>query len=102
MAGEITVAMYEEVSKAHDPKLDKIIMMNLTGLGQGIEWYNTMAKDSKLYCTPSQLTLGVSNYEDILNRQIKGLRMVDPDYDTDSLPLGLVLLQGLIRTFPCK
>lgn|SRR5215831_14119807 len=50
-----------------------------------------------LYCQPEGLGLGPDNYEDILQKEIKRKKHVEPD-----TLVTILLLSGLKNTFPCK
>jgi len=75
----------------------------ITGLGVGFYWANMHLDQSgkpPLYCQPVKLSLSGENYLNILDRYI------EQNKDSkDKLKPGtfieLLLLQGLIDTFPC-
>lgn len=54
-------------------------------------------KKAPLFCPPRQLALTTENYIQILDNELRG----DKNFDSDA-PVGLVLLEGLKKTFPCK
>jgi hypothetical protein len=55
----------------------------------------------RIYCVPSNLALNVSNYIDILDRQIEKDSKTTPARILDKSIIGLKLLSGLLATFPC-
>jgi hypothetical protein len=71
------------------------------GVGSGFSWANAWLKETRnqppLYCVPAKLALSRENYLDILDRQVRehGDRRADT-------PVALMLLDGLVETFPCK
>jgi len=73
----------------------------LKGVGEGMEWANEelTARGSKLlYCRPEKETIGIEKYSEILKREVtENAREL-----SDDMPVGLILLNGLIKSFPCK
>ena len=77
----------------------------IQGLGEGFLWANTELEFNKrplLYCQPGKLLLGSENYKDILDRQIDEMRKIDKKFNEDKYYIGIILLEGLKETFPCK
>jgi len=74
-----------------------IVKQSISGLGEGMEWANVAAKED-IFCSPNKLPLDVANYIDIIDREIKAAGLTLKQ-DT---PVGLILLNGLRHTFPCK
>ncbi len=54
-------------------------------------------KKAPLFCPPRQLALTTENYIQILDNELRA----NKNFDSDA-PVGLVLLDGLKKTFPCK
>jgi len=67
----------------------------ISGLGVGFSWYNVdMIMNGKpLYCPPAKLAVTTENYIRILDDEIKRNKKIY---------IEPILLDGLIRTFPCK
>lgn len=88
--------------KGYEAAKDEVAtMVYIRGLGEGITWANTAAT-KKLFCTPAKLALGVDNFVDTLNRQIDNLKHSWPQSKLEEMPIGALLLRGLIETFPCS
>ena len=74
----------------------------LEGLGRGYTWANSRMQlnDSKpLFCPPSKLPITLSNYSQILEKEAADSNPIELHPDT---PIELLLLDGLINTFPCN
>ena len=82
-------------------KNTKEFHLYLKGVGEGLECANEelAARGSKtLYCKPEKETMNVEQYSDILKREVaENAREL-----SDDMPMGLILLNGLIKRFPCK
>ncbi len=95
-SAEMTVKEFRQLKSGSD---EQVIQAFLQGAGVGIGWANSMLEDRKqmpLYCPPETLALQGDNFIDILNKQ------VEADKTFLNIPLGAVLLIGLMNTFPCK
>ncbi len=82
-------------------KNTKEFNLYLKGVGEGLESANEelAARGSKaLYCKPEKETMGVEQYSDILKREVSE----NAKEICDDMPMGLILLNGLIKNFPCK
>lgn len=93
---EIRAKDYEQV------KNSEMFKTYIQGVGIGISWANSALaarNQPLLYCQPSNLALGADNYLDILARQMKEAEMTKKT--TLDTPLESVLLEGLMRIFPC-
>ena len=81
----------------------------IEGVGVGIDWANAemiLRKMKPLYCPSKNLTLGLENYLDILERQLQKIKEFSKKNpgtvkDINKFPVEYLLLQGLINTFPC-
>ena len=96
MAGtEVNFKEYKTINKTVEFKL------YLKGVGEGLEWANEelAARGSKaLYCKPQKEVVDLEQYSEILNREVtENAREL-----IDDMPVGLILLNGLIKSFPCK
>jgi len=75
----------------------------IRGLGQGMQWASGAAKEDG-FCTPPGLALNVENLIDIIEGEIKAeptATSAEAKPKTDGTPIGLLLLNGLRKTFPC-
>ncbi len=74
----------------------------LRGIGEGIMSGNALAsqRGSGFYCQPNNLVLDPSNYHQILMDQVE--HMDSRGTSLEGVPVSLVLLLGLMRTFPCS
>jgi hypothetical protein len=92
---EVSFKDYETVKNTKEFKL------YIGGIGEGIGWSNVvldLRKSKKIFCQPSNLTMSVENLLDILKREI------DENGKTfkSDMPLGLILIRGLVKNYPCK
>lgn len=74
----------------------------ISGVGEGIFWANNRMRNlgmPPLYCQPDKLVLTRDNYLDILERFIQENKALNKRPES---PIELLLLEGLIETFPCK
>lgn len=96
MAGtEVNFKEYKTINKTKEFKL------YLKGVGEGLEWANEelSARGSKaLYCKPQKEVMGVDEYTEILKREVTE----NEGELHDDMPMGLILLNGLMKRFPCK
>lgn len=75
----------------------------LIGIGEGFSWANgILASEEKevLYCQPRNYFLSLGNIKNILDDEINYKNK--QNYYKGNAPIGLYLLYGLQRTFPCK
>ena len=92
---EVTFKDYETV------KNTKEFRLYLGGIGEGIAWSNMvldLRQSKKIFCQPSKSSINVENLLDILKKEI------DENGKTfkGDTPLGLILIRGLVSTYPCK
>jgi hypothetical protein len=74
----------------------------LNGLGDAYKFSNIKLRaDHKppFYCPPPTLVIEVENLVDILDREFA---RISDSKDKDDAPVSMVLLVGLMNTFPCK
>ncbi len=94
---------YEESNKN-----DGIMTSYVVGIGDGVLFANVeliTKKQDPLFCQPGKLGLAYDNYRDIIDRQIEYMKTKNYslyEQNKEKFPLALILLQGLIATFPCK
>ncbi len=72
----------------------------ITGVGRGIYWANMHLQQtgkSPIYCQPLKLSLSGENYLNILDRYAEQ----NKDKIKPGAFIELLLLEGLIDTFPC-
>ena len=82
-------------------KNDKYFRLYVAGVGDGIAAANaelSFRKQKNIFCAPTQLVLTIENYANILDQELRD----NPTIYTVEFPVEIVLLKGLIKTFPCK
>lgn len=92
---EVTMRDYDKVKES------KWFKDYIYGVGVGYGWANAELEASGqplLYCVPKNLALDVSNYIDILEREIRD----SLNKNTLNSSVELILLEGLQKTFPCS
>jgi len=92
---EVTMRDYDEVKES------KWFKSYIYGVGVGYRCANAdlvVRNHPMLYCSPKKLALDASNYIDILNREIQN----SINKYTINMPVELILLEGLQKTFPCS
>lgn len=73
----------------------------LKGLAEGMNWSNTFIEfegGKQLYCPPENLRLGHRDYMKILDSKMIEIQK----HKHKEQPVGLLLLEALKITFPCK
>jgi len=99
LMAEISVGDYEKYSLSEKESLK----LYITGIGNGIAWTNTELKETqKLYCEPAKLAINSDNYISILEEQITYTKKLMPGKEYQKFHIEMLLVKGLIRTFPCK
>jgi hypothetical protein len=96
-ASEFTTRTYDTAKQ--QPWFQSYVL----GVGTGYSWANTELSGTHrklLYCQPKEFALTEENYLDILEGQVKAERA--GGHADLPVPLELLLLKGLERTFPCK
>lgn len=91
----IPLKNYEKIKKLPDFKT------YINGIGAGYEYMNLYLVANKMppiFCVPDNLTLKEDNYVDILEKAIEQ----NHEQTSPNVKIELILLQGLIKTFPCK
>jgi hypothetical protein len=107
----VSVTKYREMM-AHQPGSSERASMEVyvRGLGDRISWAQALVAKrlyGPLYCVPNNLALGTENYVDILNRQIsqeltRAGQSGVPSSFVEQEYISVVLLRGLLDTFPCR
>jgi hypothetical protein len=95
-AASFPLRLYEELKK------DKSFDIWIAGIGEGYLVANAALASRNqpmLYCHPGKLTLMYTNYRNILDEEVKRAQPV-PYYP--DMPLSMILLYGLQKTFPCS
>ncbi|OPY05706.1 MAG: hypothetical protein A4E61_00199 [Syntrophorhabdus sp. PtaB.Bin184] len=98
---ELTVKDYKDL-KAQD---SRTVTIYISGIGTGIGWYNSELQvrgKSLLYCPPPKLNLNAHNLVRILDDEIERAENKMGFQKTQDALVGMLLLDGLIRTFPCN
>jgi hypothetical protein len=100
LQAEVMVKDYRE-AMAGSPAEKSVMEIYIAGVGSGINWANVLATTRKqpFYCQPEKLLLGTSDKLDIINREIEGASARINNLDT--WPIGVLLLDGLMKKFPC-
>jgi hypothetical protein len=101
---ELTVKQYKiQMSSTEDTVPMAMAKMYVLGSGEGIRVTNVLlqVKGKRLFCAPKNLALGVENFVDILNRSITGAAMRTPQAELDETDISVLLLRGVLETFPC-
>jgi hypothetical protein len=91
---EIRVGEYEKLQ-------GDSLNLYISGVGVGYLWANAMIKKSGqplLYCQPREFTATGETYKNILDKEISA----NKDMYTLDIPIELILLRGLQKTFPCE
>lgn len=94
----MTLETYEQKYKSRDNSNFK---MYISGVGSGYEYMNLYLVVNKMppvYCVPDNLALTADNYLSILDKTIEQSR----EHVSPNVKIELILLQGLMQTFPCK
>lgn len=89
----------DEYRKEFSEQSNAINSVYIAGVGAGYSWANSMLvaqKQSPFYCQPDKLTLIGANYVNILNKELEAGTYSGSDQ------VEMVLLFGLIHTFPCQ
>lgn len=93
----MTIELYESASINKEGK--QLVEMYIVGLGEGFFWANAAAGANgtpALYCPPQNLAMNGDNYISILKREIES------GSHAKNSEVGLALLLGLQKTFPCE
>jgi hypothetical protein len=100
---EISVKTYRERMASDNKALVELTKRYIRGLGEGMEWANGEATNRKtpLFCAPD-MALGTENFIDILNQEIKRMSPLETAAELEETFIGLLLMDGLQRVFPCK
>jgi hypothetical protein len=85
------------VKDYHDYKDQELFKIYISGVGEGFLMMNSYLRSYEkppIYCQPGKLVMNADNYINIIESEIKrGAKQ-------DSI-IELLLLYGLIKTFPC-
>ena len=93
----ITIDEYNK--RKTEKEISSYDQVYVTGIGIGFFWANVELGTNKkplLYCQPPELKLGMQNYLEILDDEAKKAP------HTGESEIGLTLLMGLQRVFPCN
>lgn len=86
-------------SGAENEDINDFSGVYITGVGAGYYWANAMLTASKqrpVYCQPDNIPLNGFNYEEMVKRESARGKY------TDSTPVAVILLRGLMTAFPCQ
>jgi len=102
--GEIIYSDYERWKSS--PETETLINSYISGAEAGFGWANTLleSKEQKpLFCQPRKLSLNIQTTKDIIKEKVKNLLKLGlTQEEIDKYPVPLILIKGLIDTFPCK
>ena len=100
---EISAKKYLVLKEASNktPETELLLTTYISGVGSAYTFANAMLESegqSPLFCVPRKLALNTGNFTVILDNTIEKLSTIA---DTEDLTVSLLILQGLIATFPC-
>lgn len=90
-----------EVKNYPDAKSSAWFKTYILGVGNGIRWASIRPDRLALHCPPGSFKPDADAYIAILDRQILD-ESRKPSGLNDNTPVELLLLRGLMRTFPCN
>jgi hypothetical protein len=98
-----TIGDYKNAMASENPARISLMKQYVLGVGDGLGWGSAGSKE-ELFCPPPKLTLTLDNYINILNSHIRDLDRLwaNETEKVDRRFIGLVLLEALRETFPCK
>jgi hypothetical protein len=101
----LTVREYRKIMASNNEARKVPIEIFIRGLGEGMQWGAYMATRKpgavELYCLPDKLHLTPQNFMNIIDNEIREDQKKNPTL-LDEQPVALILLFGLMETFPCK
>jgi len=74
----------------------------MNGMSRGVSWLNTMSyklHGTYIYCQPSKMIMNTGNFVSIIDKEIELQKESNENYA--DVEVGLLLVYGLVRTFPC-
>ena len=86
---------YEKIKNTQEFKLF------IAGIAEGVGLSNMILEkqgNKKIFCQPSNVTMSAANILNILQREKDENAKL---FKSDTL-LGLILIRGLVKTYPCK
>lgn len=104
LRAELTVEFYKKNMASRDTSVVALARTYVLGLGEGIRVTNVAVgkNGQRLFCPPEKLALGQENFLDILNQAIADSSRRMTKSDLASTDISVILLRGMIDTFPCK
>jgi hypothetical protein len=103
---EMTIKDYQQMMASSNKDQIDMAKLYIAGLGQGMTWANAEARIRKMpfFCAPENLGLNSDNYKAIIEKSIElavagGAAANKEKFDNTAI--GMVLMQGLLITFPC-
>ena len=102
-ARTITVEMHLDAISTNNKSLQNIVKERLEGIYYGFQTSNTELKSMKrkeIFCQPDKLGLNIDNLIRFLNDEIKELR--NKGANIDKFPIEVILMNNLVKVFPCK
>jgi hypothetical protein len=106
LADALTLHQYLDMTQSSAKEDHALLTAYLVGLGEGFSWAEIHLRQihgRRLYCPPDGLVLTEKDYRAMLESQIhdaKHARFLQEWYEREII--GMLLLAGLIETFPCE
>jgi hypothetical protein len=104
-SANMPVKDYRAAMASKDESVVSGIKLYLLGLGDGLEWASVdtvIKKGVPLYCPPEKLVLTLDNFIQMINSRIEANSQFLTEKQLNETQIGLLLLEGLEETFPCK
>ncbi len=95
MAGTEVFKEYKTINKTKEFKL---YLKGVEKVSNGAMRNLPHEAANALYCKPQKEVMGVDEYTEILKREVTE----NAAELHDDMPMGLILLNGLMKRFPCK
>ncbi|KVG33860.1 hypothetical protein [Burkholderia diffusa] len=91
---ELTVGDFKAADHAN-----VTLLAHISGLGTGLQWMNTYLvakKRESVFCIPPKLSTNAQN--DVVMLEM----YIGEHKPKDDTPIGLILLEAYLETYPCK
>jgi hypothetical protein len=103
-SADMTLKGYRNLRDSTSAEAKYIAKMFVMGIADGLNYANaelTLTRREPLFCTPDRLPLQFENFDLIVEQEAEHLGEGDGKTKTLDYDVALVLMKGLIRTFPC-
>jgi hypothetical protein len=100
--GKLNYGIYNAQSSSSN---SDIIEAYMSGLNTGIVWANASIEyhhKTRLFCPPKRLAITTENAQQILEAEAKKQLTKRSKEDVNGISVALLLIGGLMDTFPCK